>query len=278
MSSLFRNSVAVAAILVAVPAYGASVLRVCADPDNLPFSSQKEDGLENGVAKLLADDLGMSVQFVWWAQKKNFIDKSLNAGACDALMGVPAAMGVPEAKDSLGVTRPYYTSTYAWLERRDSTNPISSLYDERLKSMKVGVAIVDDSYAPPGQVLAQNGLAANLRGFNVTDPKELIRALEHGDIDLALAWGPVAVYFAPPSLNVVPVTPSRAGMLPFVYAIAVGVRRGDEQLRTRLDKAIVDQCSAIEALLDEYKIPQVGERGLACGPASSASASASSPH
>ena len=130
----------------------------------------------------------------------------------------------------------------------------------------------------PGQVLAQNGLAANLRGFNVTDPKELIRALEHGDIDLALAWGPVAGYFAPPSLNVVPVTPSRAGMLPFVYAIAVGVCRGDEQLRTRLDKAIVDQCSAIEALLDEYKIPQVGERGLACGPASSASASASSPH
>jgi mxaJ protein len=272
MSSLFRNGVAVAAMLVAVPAYAASVLRVCADPDNLPFSSQKVDGLENGLAKLLADDLGMSVQFVWWAQKKNFIDKSLNAGACDALMGVPAAM------NSIGVTRPYYTSTYAWIERRDPTNQISSLYDDRLKSMKVGVAVVDDSYAPPGQVLAQNGLAANLRGFNLTDPKELIHAVEHGDIDLALAWGPVAGYFAPPSLNVVPVTPSRAGMLPFVYAIAVGVRHGDEQLRTRLDKAIVDQCSAIEELLHEYKIPQVRERGLACGPASSASASASSPH
>src|ERR1700744_867588 len=102
MSLLFRNSVTVAAMLVAVPAYAASVLRVCADPDNLPLSSQKVDGLENDLAKLLAGDLGMSVQFVWWAQKKDFIDKSLNAGACDALMGIPASM------DSLGVTRPYY--------------------------------------------------------------------------------------------------------------------------------------------------------------------------
>jgi quinoprotein dehydrogenase-associated probable ABC transporter substrate-binding protein len=271
MSSLFRSVSIIAAIFApictTVPAYAASMLRVCADPDNLPFSSQRTEGLENRLAKLLAGDLGMTVQFVWWEQKKNFIDKSLNAGACDALMGVPAAM------DSIGVTRPYYTSTYVWIEKRDSANLISSLYDERLKSMKVGVAIVDDSYAPPGQVLAQNGLAANLHGFNLTAPKELFQAVERGDVDLALAWGPVAGYFAPPSLDVVPVTPSRFGMLPFVYSIAVGVRRSDEPLRKRLDAAIANQCPAIEALLHEYKVPEVKERGLECGPPSSASAS-----
>lgn len=106
----------------------ASVLRVCADPNNMPYSNQKEEGMENHLAKLLANDLGMQVQFIWWAQSRNFIDKSINAGVCDALMGVPAT--IPD----LAVTRPYYTSTYVWVEKRGHAPEIDSLYDPRLKS------------------------------------------------------------------------------------------------------------------------------------------------
>jgi mxaJ protein len=260
-------------VLVAAQVVSAApVLRVCADPNNLPFSSRNEKGLENRLAEVLAGDLGMKVEYVWWEQRKNFLDKSLNAGACDAIMGVPATV------DDVAVTRPYYRSTYVWVEKRDRKPRISSLYDEQLKKLRIGVHIVDDSYAPPAQVLAQNGLAANLVGFSLygngaNPPARLVEAVSHGDVDIALAWGPLAGYFASPELEVMPVSPQRFGMVPFVYEIAVGVRKRNEDLRRKLDNALTHQCAAVDALLREYKIPQAGERRSQCVPALSASVS-----
>jgi quinoprotein dehydrogenase-associated probable ABC transporter substrate-binding protein len=245
----------------------APILRVCADPNNLPFSSQKEKGLENRLAELLASDIGMKVEYVWWEQRQNFIDKSLNAGACDAIMGVPAAL------DDIAVTRPYYRSTYVWVEKRNRDPKISSLYDEHLKSLRIGVHIVDDSYAPPAQLLAQNGLAGNLVGFSLYAPARLIDAVSHGDIDIALAWGPLAGYFASPELEVTPVNPQRFGMVPFVYDIAVGVHEGNEDLRRKLDSALTHRCAAVDALVRDYRIPQAGERRSQCASALSVSAS-----
>jgi mxaJ protein len=256
----------------------APVLRVCADPNNLPYSNRAQQGLENRLAGILAADLGMKVQYVWWEQKKNFIEKSLNAGACDAILGVPANL------DSVAATQPYYSSIYVWVQRRHAAPPLSSLFDERLASLKVGVHIVDDSYAPPAQVLAQNGLARNLVGFSLfgdspdSNPAaHIIEAVTRGEVDAALVWGPLAGYFAGSQLELTPVSPPRFGMVPFVYDIAVGVRRGDDALRAKLDAAISHQCAAIELLLREFKVPQVSqdERRPPCASALSASAPAS---
>jgi mxaJ protein len=254
-----------------LPLCAAPVLRVCADPNNLPFSSRDEKGLENRLAEVLARDLGMKLEYVWWAERKNFIEQSLNAAVCDAVMGVPAALG------SVAVTARYYRSTYVWVARRGGGKPVSSLYDERLIGLRIGTHIVDDAYAPPAQVLAQNGLAANLVGFSLygtagdqNPPARLIEAVSRGDVDLALAWGPLAGYFATQELEITPVTPQRFGMVPFVYDIAIGVRRGDEELRKKLDAALVRQCAAVQSLLREYKVPQVSEGGQTCASSLSA--------
>jgi mxaJ protein len=275
MSSLCRNVLSFFALLVlAFPAFGASVLRVCADPNNLPFSNRSEKGLENRVAELLAADSGMTLEYIWWSERKNFVEKSLKAGVCDAIMGVPSNM------DAVAVTRPYYQSTYVWVARRGREPAIASLYDERLARLRIGVHIVDDAYIPPAQVIAQNGLAANLVGFSLygtaeeqNPPARLITAVSAGEVDVALAWGPLAGYFVRPPLEITLVTPERAGLVPFVYGIAVGVRLGDKQLKHKLDLAIDRQCVAIQALLSEYKVPQVHKGGPSCASALSAHAS-----
>jgi len=249
----------------------APILRVCADPGNLPYSNKAEQGLENHLAQILAADLGMKLEYVWWEQRKNFIGKSLNAGACDAILGVPAAL------DEVAVTRPYYQSTYVWVQRRERKPQLSSLYDERLAHLHIAVHIVDDSYAPPAQALAQSGLAGNLVPFNLygdgaNTPARLIEAVRRGDVDAGLAWGPLAGYFAGSDLELTPVSPDHFGLVPFVYPIAVGVRRDDKELRDKLDGAIGRQCAAIQQLLSDFKIPQAGERRLSCATALSASA------
>jgi len=169
------------------------------------------------------------------------------------------------------------------VQRRGTEPLISSLFDERLAKMKVGVHIVDDSYAPPAQILAQNGLAKNLVGFSLfgdssaSNPAaQLIEAVSRGEVDAALVWGPLAGYFAGSSLELTPVSPMRSGMVPFVYDIAVGVRRNDAALRAKLDAAISRQCAAIETLVRDFKVPQVQERRQLCASALSASVSASS--
>jgi mxaJ protein len=243
-------------------AWCGTVLRVCADPNNLPFSNRAGQGLENRLAALLASDLGMKVEYVWWTQRKNFVEKSLDAGVCDVIMGVPAAL------ESVAVTRPYYRSIYVWVQRQNAKPVISSLYDERLAKLRIGVHVVDDAYAPPGQLLAHNGLAANLVSFSLygsaaesNPPAKLVGAVARGDVDVALAWGPLAGYFADESLAITPVEPQRFGMVPFAYDIAVAVRPGDEERRSKLDAAMGRQCAAIQALLREYKVPQVMQPG-----------------
>jgi mxaJ protein len=260
-----------AAAIFVLSVSAAPVLKVCADPNDLPFSSRHQAGLENRLAELLASDLGMKLEYVWWAERKNFIEKSLNAGICDVVTGVPATL------DSVAVTKPYYRSTYVWISRRDRSPAISSLYDDRLAALRIGVHIVDDSYAPPAQMLAHNGLASNLVGFSLygaaddlNPPAHLIEAVSRGDIDLALAWGPLAGYFAGPALEITPVTPQRFGMVPFVYEIAVAVRPNDKPLRDKLDGAMSRQCGAIQALLREYKIPLVEEGRPLCASVPSA--------
>jgi quinoprotein dehydrogenase-associated probable ABC transporter substrate-binding protein len=258
-------------LISTLPAWGASALRVCANPNNLPFSSRDRKGLENRLAEVLTADLGMKLEYVWREERKNFVEKSLNSGLCDAIMGVPAGL------DSVAVTRAYYRSTYVWVARRDRRPAISSLYDDRLAALRVGVHVVDDSYAPPAQVLAQNGLAANLVSYSLfgtagelNPPARLIKAVSRGDVDVALAWGPLAGYFADPALEITPVTPRRFGLVPFVYDIAVAVRAGNDSLRNRLDGALGRQCAAIQELLREYKFPQIEEGRPLCGSALSA--------
>jgi mxaJ protein len=246
---------------VALPVFAASgaVLRVCADPNNLPFSNQAREGFENRLAEIVARDLDMQLEFVWWSERKNFIDNSIAAGACDALMGVPATL------NSVEVTEPWYRSSYVFVERRSTARPVSSLNDAALEAMRIGIHVVDGDYAPPAQLLARRGLSANLVSFSlyghegeVNPPARLVEAVGRGDVDIAIAWGPLAGYFARNSaLTVTPVTPPAFAAIPFTYAIAMATRKSDTALRDKLNHVLRNECAAIQKLLNDYAVPQI---------------------
>jgi mxaJ protein len=248
-------------------------LRVCADPNNLPFSNQKREGFENKLAELIAADLGASVEYTWWAQRRGFIRNTLNEGACDVVMGVPASF------ELAAVTRPYYRSTYVFVYRKDAGIAVRSFDDPALRSLRLGVQIVGDDYSntPPAHALANRGIIDNVRGYTVygdyseeNPPARIIEAVARGDIDVAIAWGPLAGYFATRQsvpLEIVPVSPQvDLPFLPFVYDIALGVKRGNDSLRTKLDAVLVRRRSDIDRLLDRYGLPRAGAPAMAMSP------------
>jgi mxaJ protein len=245
-------------------------LAVCSDPNNLPFSNARREGFENKLAELIARDLGMRVRYTWWAQRRGFVRNTLNEGLCDVVMGIPASF------ERTAVTRPYYRSTYAFVYRRDAGIRVRSFDDPILRTLRLGVQMVGDDYAntPPAHALANRGIIGNVRGYTVygdyreaNPPARIIEAVARGEIDVAIAWGPLAGYFATRQgvpLEVVPVSPQvDLPFLPFVYDIAIGVRRGNDSLRTRLDDVLARRRADIARLLDEYGVPRAGAAPMA---------------
>ena len=237
-------------------------LRVCADPNNLPFSNEQRAGFENHIADLLARDMGTTVEFSWRPQMRGFVRKGLRAGACDVYMGVPAGFG------PLLTTAPYYRSSYVIVYRAKSPVHVRSLDDSALRSLKVGVHMIGDDYqnTPPAQALASRGIIENVRGYPIVsdyskpNPQaRILEALERGEIDVAIVWGPFAGYFAkraPTPLTIVPVTPTHdaSGQI-FAFDIAMGVRRSDTALARRLDSLLVRERPAIHKILSDYGVP-----------------------
>ena len=240
------------------------VLRVCADPNNLPFSDSLGRGFENHLAQLLGGALGADVRYEWWTQRRGFVRNTLNAGKCDAVMSVPANF------DMLLRTAPYYRSTYVFVTQASLQPPIQNFDDRRLRTLKVGVQMIGDdaSNSPPAHALARRGITRNVFGFMVfgdyTKPEPqapIVRAVASRKIDVAIVWGPTAGYFvrgSPVALRMTPVSPQiEQPFLPFVYDIAIGVRRGDSTLRNDLNAALEQKRGDIAKLLDEFNVPRV---------------------
>ena len=236
-------------------------LRVCADPNNLPFTNDREQGFENRIAGLIARDLGTRVEYTWWAQRRGFVRNTLNAGSCDVILGVPAHY------EMVRTTQPYYRSTYVFVTRRDRGLHITSLDDPALRTLRVGVHLIGDDYAnsPAAHSLARRGITSNVVGYTVygdyskpNPPARLIEAVENKDIDVAVAWGPLAGYFAKQSrvpLELHPVTPEKDGVMRYAFDIAMGVRRRDSTRSAALDAEITRRRPEIEQILSSYGVP-----------------------
>lgn len=255
---------------------GGDAFRVCADPNNLPFSNDGAAGFENKLAELFAKELGQSVSYTWWAQRRGNIRNTLKAGKCDVLMGVPIGLAMVET------THPYYRASYVFVSRSDRHLDIASITDPRLKELKIGVELIgDDGFnTPPAHALAEQGIVSNVRGYMVygdyrqaDPPARIVEAVERGDIDIAAVWGPLAGYSArqsPVELNIVPmVGTERFAPLLFQFDIAIGVRKGDGERRAVLDDLIAHNAAQIEQLLAEYGVPVIAtaeQRESASGP------------
>jgi mxaJ protein len=245
-------------------AAAAPALRVCADPNNLPFSDSARAGFENQIASLIARDMGRRVEYTWWAQRRGFVRNTLRSGLCDVVMGIPTSY------DLLAPTRPYYRSTYVFVTRKDRHIHVDSFDDPQLRKLRIGVQIIGDDYSntPPAHALARRGIVKNVTGYSVIGdysqphpPSSIMTAVERGDVDVAIVWGPLAGYFASRDgqpLDLTPVSPQiDTPFLPFVFDISMGVRREDSVFRRSLDSVLVKRSAQIDSILRTYGVPRV---------------------
>jgi mxaJ protein len=237
-------------------------IRVCADPNNMPFSNDHGDGFENQIATLVAREMNRPLAYYWLPQRRGFVRNSLNARRCDVVIGVPAQYG------PLQPTRSYYRSSYAFVSRRDRHLAVDSFDAAPLKTLTIGIQVSGDDYnnPPAAQELASRHIIQNVRGFMIygdysrPDPqREIVDAVADGRVDVAVVWGPLAGYFAQREstpIEVRPIASSPNGSSSrFTFDIAMGVRRDDTTLRAALDKVITRRGEDMRRILRSYGVP-----------------------
>jgi quinoprotein dehydrogenase-associated probable ABC transporter substrate-binding protein len=239
-----------------------ALLRVCSDPNNLPFSNRAGQGFENALADLVARALGRDVGYTWFPQRRGFLKNTLQAGKCDLVIGIPAGSRM------LATSQPYYRASYVFVARADRHLGLRSLDDPRLRAMSIGVHAVGDDYAnlPPAQALARHGLEDHLVGYSLfgdytrpDPPRALIDAVARGEVDVAIAWGPLAGWAAARAgvpLEVTPIERPRGEPLPFAFSIAMGVRKTDPVLLAMVNTVLASRRAEIDAVLDRFAIPR----------------------
>src|SRR5712675_40703 len=232
-------------------------LRVCADPNNIPFSNMEQEGFENRIATLVAEDLHAQLTYVWQRMGRGFVREYLDGSRCDLLIGIPSGYR------SVLTTIPYYRSTYLFVSRRAQRLDFAAGFNSPdLHRLKIGVQVLEEEYTPPGEALARRGLQGAIVGFDTTGDgaESIVRAVARREVDIAVVWGPLAGYFAqrfPGSLALTPVEPEvDPPGLPFTFAISMGVRKGNLALRDELERILTKRQPEIRNILTEYKVPQ----------------------
>ena len=266
--------------LSVVPALAQSpALRVCGDPDNLPFSNERLEGFENRIAAVVAAELGATPAYAWWPHQRGLVRNTIDAGTCDVIFGVP------EGLDFVLWTKPYYRSSYVMAYRSDRGYDLRSLDAPELQRLRIGVHI----NTPPEESLARRGLLDNVSTYSLffdprgdrDRPRKLLDDLVAGTVDVAVAWGPLAGYAATTSnvpLALVPLEDEPG--VPLSFDISMGVAKGNDELKSRLETAIDRRRTEILAILEEYGVPLVpaaGRSGSASAPAAGGGAGAANP-
>jgi quinoprotein dehydrogenase-associated probable ABC transporter substrate-binding protein len=231
------------------------VFSVCADPHNMPFSTDKGEGFENKLAELFANKLGKGIAYAWYPQATGFVRNTLAAHRCDVIMGAP------QGDDMVQVTNPYYRTAYALVFKQgQGLEGVNTLEDPRLKGKRIGIV----AGTPPGNNMATNGLMANAKPYPLvvdtrvdSSAEAMMRDLEAGNIDVGVLWGPMAGYYAQQArspMTVVPLVKETTGPR-LAYRIAMGVRFADQDWKRLLNRMIADNQPAINKLLLSYGVP-----------------------
>jgi quinoprotein dehydrogenase-associated probable ABC transporter substrate-binding protein len=266
--------VAAVAVILPVSAYGQAgedprggielvdpkVLRVCADPHNLPFSDDKGAGFENKIAELLAEKLGKGLAYTWYPQAPGFVRNTLAAHRCDLIMGLP------QGDDLAQGTNPYYRTAYALAYKAGrGLDGVNSLEDPRLKDRRIGIV----AGTPPATYLAINGLMAQAKPYHLvvdtrveSSAEMMMKDLAAGEIDAGVLWGPLAGFYARganPPVRVVPLINETTGPR-LVYRITMAVRASDQNWKRQLNQLIKENQPGIQKILLSYDVPLLDER------------------
>ena len=235
------------------------VLRVCADPRNLPFSNEKGEGFENKLAELFAAKLQKKIDYMYYPQATGFVRMTLGAHRCDVIMGFP------QGDDLVQGTNPYYRTAYALVSKPGSPlNDVAELNDSRLKGKHIGIV----AGTPPATNMAVNGLMATAKPYPLmidtrvdSSAEAMISDLNKGDIDAAILWGPMAGFYAKksdPPLHVTLLVREKTGPQ-LVYRIGMGVRRADQNWKRQLNRLIQENQGEINKILVGYGVPLLNE-------------------
>ena len=253
-------ALATAACLAVCGAQAAELksLRVCADPDNLPFSNRQEQGFENRIVALVAEELRIPYAYTWWPQRRGFLRGTLNARQCDVVIGIPT--GHPLAL----TTSTYYSSPYVVVSRRRDALQVASLGDPILKGLRIGVY----QNSPVDFVLGRQGMVDNVFGYNtfydgrINYPEKIIEDVVSGTIDAAIVWGPAAGYFVGRRADTLALAPVDVPRLegqgegePEEFAMSMGVRKNDQPLHTLLETVLKARSGDIRAILQQFGVP-----------------------
>jgi mxaJ protein len=232
-------------------------LRVCADPNNLPFSNMQQQGFENRIAELVAADLHSHLSYVWQRMGRGFVREFVNKDRCDLVIGIPANF------KPLLTTTPYYRSTYVFVVRSDAAYKPVSLEDPALRTVKIGVQALDEEYTPPAEALMQRGMRDSLVTYHTVgeDAEAIVRAVVNKDVAVAIVWGPLAGYWAHQSATTLQCTPVQPEMeppgLPFTFEISMGVRKGNTALQVALQQTLTRRSADIKNILASFGVPQL---------------------
>ena len=252
-----------ASIAGAEPA-ASGLLRVCADPDNMPFSNAQGEGFENKLAELIAQKLDVRLEYSWFAEESGYVPNTMGRGACDLVMGYAQGTGLIED------TNPYYYTSYVLIYREDDSSlaGVESLADPRLKGKRIGFF----ARTPPSSVLAIHGLAANAKPFESHAGESATKAavtmldeIATGALDAGILWGPVGGYYAQRAqapLKLMPLVKETAGPRT-IYGITMGVRPDEPQWKHKINTFIASNQGGINAILQSYNVPVLDDRGNA---------------
>ena len=235
------------------------VLRVCADPRNLPFSNEKGEGFENKLAELFAEKLQRKLDYMYFPQATGFVRMTLGAHRCDVIMGFP------QGDDLVQGTNPYYRTAYSLVAKQGSgLDEVATLEDERLKGKHIGIV----AGTPPATNMAVNGLMMSAKPYPLmidtrfdSSAAAMIQDLMSGEIDAGVLWGPMAGYYAKqanPPLHITPLLKETSGPK-LAYRIGMGVRAADQNWKRQLNRLIQENQPAINKILLDFGVPLLDE-------------------
>jgi mxaJ protein len=261
MSSRCRNLIGLFLLLSGMSALAQAPLRVCADPDDLPFSNASRAGFDNRIAEILGRGMNRPIAFVWARARRGFLREQFNKGVCDLLMGVPE--GMKHVRTSI----PYYRSSYVFVSRRSDHLQLTRFDDPAIGKQRIGLQILEDDFSPPSLPLIRSGHAAQFVGFDSfgAGGEKIVRAVADRRVGFSVVWGPLAGYYAVRQrvpLMLTPVQPAvDSSGIPFSFAMTIAVRDDDRLLAEKLDAAIRKNQDRIYTILHSYHVPLDPEDG-----------------
>jgi quinoprotein dehydrogenase-associated probable ABC transporter substrate-binding protein len=237
------------------------VLRICADPANLPFSNDKKEGFENKIANIIGEELKVPVEYTWFPQVTGFIRNTLGAKRCDLVIGTG------QGDETLLNTNAIYSSAYALLYKPNSgLDGVDSLFDPRLKGKHIGVV----AGTPPSNLIAKAGLMGLAKPFHLvvdrrydSPAEDMVKDIRSGELAAGVLWGPIAGYFATKGgekLTVVPLLKD-AKTDRLVFRITMGVRQGDDLWKRQLNDIIRKRQGDIDRAILEFGVPLLDDDG-----------------